>query len=193
MLGEAGKGLVVLFSSVQSLSHIRLLATPWTAPCQASLSNTNSQSLLKLMSTELVIPSNHLILCHPLLLPSSIFPSIRVFSNESVLCIRWPKYWCFSFNINPSNEYSGLISFRIDWFDLLAVQGTLKSLLQHHSSKASILQHSALFIVQLSHPYVTTRKTISLTIWICFSKAMSLHFNTLYKFVIAFFEGKSIF
>ena len=149
MLGEAGKGLVVLFSSVQSLSHIRLLATPWTAPCQASLSNTNSQSLLKLMSNESVMPSNHFILCHAFLLPPSIFPSIRVFSNESVLHIRWPKYWSFSFSINPSSEYSGLISFRIDWLDLLAVQGTLKCLLQHHSSKASILQCSAFFIVQL--------------------------------------------
>ena len=147
------------FSSVQSLSHAQLFATPWTVPHQASLSITNSWSLLKLMSIELVIPSNHLILCHPLLLLPSIFPSIRVFSNESVLCIRWPKYWSFSFSISPSNEYSGLISFRMDWLALLAVQGTLKSLLQHHSSKASILQHSAFFIVQLSHPYMTTGKT----------------------------------
>ena len=136
---------------------------PWTSAHQASLFITNSQSLLKLMSIESVMPSNRLILCYPLLLPLSIFPSIRVFSNESVLCIRWPKYWSFSFNISPSNEYSGLISFRIDWLDLLAVQGTLKSLLQHHSSKASILQHSAFFRVQLSHPYVTTGKTITLT------------------------------
>ena len=127
--------------------------TPWTAALQASLSITNSQSLLKLMSIESVMPSNHLILCHPLLLPPSIFPSIRVFSNESLLHIRWPKYWIFSFNISPSNECSGLISFRIDWLDLLAVQGTLKSLLQHHSSKASILWCSAFFILQLSHPY----------------------------------------
>ena len=140
-----------------------LLQTPLTASCQASLSITNSQSLLKLMSTESVMPYNHLIFCHPLLLPPSIFPSIRVFSNESVLLIRWPKYWSFSFNISPSNEYSGLISFKIDWFDLLAIQGSLKSLLQHHSSKASILQCSAFFTVQLSHPYMTTGKTIALT------------------------------
>ena len=139
-------------SSVQSLSHVQLFVTPWTAACQAFLSITNSQSLLKLMSIESVMPSNHLILCHPLLLLPSIFPSIRVFSNESVLHIRWPKYWSFSISI--SNEYSGLISFRIDWFDLLAVQGTLKSLLQHHSSKAPILQHSAFFMVQFSHSYV---------------------------------------
>ena len=133
----------LLFSSVQLLSHVRLFATPWTAACQASLSITNSLSLLKLMPIESVIPSNHLILCHPLLLLPSIFPSIRVFFNESVLRIRWPKYWSFIFNITPCNEYSGLISFRIDWLDLLAVQGTLKSLLQHHRSKASILQCSA--------------------------------------------------
>ena len=129
--------------------------TSWTATYQASLSITNSQSLLKFMSIELVMPSNHLIICRPLLLPS-IFPSIRVFSNESVLCIKWPKYWSFSFSISPSNEYSGLISFRIDWFDLLAGQGTLKSLLQQHSSKASILRHSAFIMVQFSHPYMTT-------------------------------------
>ena len=140
------------FSSVQSLSHIRLFATPWTEACQSSLSITNSWSLLKLMSIESVMPSNHLIFCCPLLLPPSIFPSIRIFSNESLLCIRWPKYWSFSFSNNPSNEYSGLISFRMDWLDLFAVQGTLKSLLQHHSSKASILRRSAFFIVQLSHP-----------------------------------------
>ena len=143
----------VQFSSVQSLSHVRLFATPWTAAHQAFLSITNSQSLLKLMSIEWVRPSNCLILCRPLLLLPSIFPSIRVFSNESVRCIRWPKYRSFSFSISSSNEYSGLISFRMDWFNLLAVQGTLKSLLQHHSSKASILQCSAFFIVQLSHPY----------------------------------------
>ena len=137
--------------SVQ-FSHIWLLVTPWTAACQASLSITNSWSLSKLMSIESVMPSNHLILCHPLLLPPSIFPSIRVFSNESVLHIRWPKCWSFSFNISPSNEHSGLISFRMDWLDLLAVQGTVKSVLQYHSSKASILQCSAFFIVQLSHP-----------------------------------------
>ena len=137
--------------------------TPWTAACQVSLSITNSQSLLKLMSIESVMPSKHLILCCPLLLPPSIFPSIRIFSNESILHIRWPKYWSFSFNISPSNEYSGLISFRSDWLDLLAVQGTLKSLLQHHSSKASILWRSGFFTVQLSHPYMTTGKTIALT------------------------------
>ena len=134
--------------------------TPWSAARQASLSITNPRSLPKLMSTELVKPSNYLILCHPLLLPPSMFPSIRLFSNESVLCIRWPKYWSFSFRISPSNEYSGLISFRMDWLDLLAVHRTLKSLPQHHSSKASILWHSAFFTVQLSHPYVTTGKTI---------------------------------
>ena len=138
--------------------------TPWTPACQASLSLTNSQSLLKLMSMESVMPSNQLILCHPLLLLPSIFPSIKVFSTESALCIRWPKYWSFSFNIRPSIEYSGLISFRMDWLDLLAVQETLKSLLQHHSSKTSILPYSAYFRVQLSHPYITTGKTIALTI-----------------------------
>ena len=138
------------------LSHVQLFVTPWTAAHQTSLSITNSQSSLRLMSTESVMPSNHLILCRPLLLPPSIFPSIRVFSNESVLRIRWPKYWSFCFSISPSNGYSGLISFRMDWLDLLAVQWTLKSLLQHHSSKASILWHSAFFIVQLSHPYMTT-------------------------------------
>ena len=139
--------------------------TPWTAYCQAFLSITSSRNLLKLMSVESVMPSNHLILCCPLLLLPSIFLIIRVFSNESVLCIRWPKYWSFSFSISPSNEYSGLISFRIDLFDLLAVQGTLKSLLQHHSSKASVLRRSAFFMVQLSHPYMTTGKTIALTKW----------------------------
>ena len=137
----------------------------WTAGHWASLSITNSQSLLKLMSIKSVMPSSHLILCHPLLLLPSIFPSIGVFSNESVLCIRWPKYWSFSFSISPANEYSGLISFRIDWFDLFAVQGTLKSLLKHHSSKALILQRSAFLIVQLSHPYMTTGKTVALTTW----------------------------
>ena len=139
--------------------------TPWTAAHQASLSFTIPRSLLKLMSIKSVMPSNYLILCHPFLLLPSIFPSIRVFSNESGLHIRWPKYWSFSFSISPSNEYSGLISFRIDWLDLLAVQGTLKSLLQHHSSKASILQCSAFFMVQLSHPYMTTGKTVALTTW----------------------------
>ena len=151
----------LLISSVQSLSHVRLFVTPWTATHQASLSIINSWSLLKLMSIKSVIPSNHLILCRPLLLQPSIFPSIRVFSNESVLRIRWPKYWSFNFSISSSNEYSGLISFRIDWFDLLSVQGTLKSLLQLHNSKASILQCSAFFMVQLSHPYMTTGKTMA--------------------------------
>ena len=146
--------------SVQSPSCVQLLVTPWTAACQASLSITNSQSLLKLMSIELVMPSNHLILCHPLLLLRSIFPSSRVFSNESVHRVRWPKYCSFSFSISPSNEYSGLISFMTDLFDFPAVQGTLKRVLQHHRSKASILWHSAFFMVQLSHPYMTTRKTI---------------------------------
>ena len=146
---------ILLSLSVQSLSHVQLFAIPWTAICQASLSITNSRSLLKLMSIESVMPFNQLILCCPLLLLLSIFPSIRVFSSESVLHIRWPDYWSFSFSISPSNEYSGLISFRMDWLDLLAVQGTLKNLLQHHSSKASILQHSAFFIVQLTsiHDY----------------------------------------
>ena len=148
--------LLSTISSVQSLSHVQLFGTPWTAARQASLSITNSWSLLKLISIESVMPSNHLILYRPLLLPLSIFPSIRVSSNESVLCIRWPKYWSFSFNISPSNEHSGMISFRMDWLDLLAVQGTLKNLLQPHSSKASIHLCSAFFMVQLSHPYKTT-------------------------------------
>ena len=178
--------MIVEVQSVQSLSRVQLFATPWTAAHQASLSITNSQSLLKLMSVELVMPSNHLILCRPLLLLPSIFPSIRVFSNESALHIRWPKYWSFSFNISPSNEHPGLMSFRIDWLDLLAVQGTLKSLLQHYSSKASILQHSAFFIVQLSHPYTTTGKTIALTRWTFVGKVMSLLFNMLSRLVIIF-------
>ena len=147
---------------------------PWIVAHQASLSINSSQSLLKLMPIESVMPSNYLILCHPLLLPPSIIPRIRVFSNESGLCIRWPKDWSFSFRISPSNEYSGLIPFRMDWLDLLAVQGTLKSLLQHHSSKASILWQSAFFIVQLSHPYMTTEKTIALTRWTFIGKLMSL-------------------
>ena len=151
------------FSSVQSLSHVRFFVTPWTAAHQDSLSITNSRSLPKLMSIESVMPSDHLILSCPFLLLPSVFASIRVFSNESVLRIGWPKYWRFSFNVSPSREYSGLISFRMDWLDLLAVQGTLKSLLQHHSSKASILQRSAFFIVQLSHPHVTTGISIALT------------------------------
>ena len=167
------------FMSVQSFSCVSLFATPWTAARQASLSITNSRSLPRLMSIELVMPSNHLILCHPLLLPPSIFPSIRVFSNESVLCMRWPKYWSFSFHISPSNEHLGLMSFTIDWLDLLAVQGTLKSLLQHYSSKASILWHSAFLIVQLSHPYMTSGKTIALTRWTFVGKVMSLLFNML--------------
>ena len=160
-------------SSVQSLSHVWLFATPWTAACQASLSISNTQSLFKLMSIESVMPSNHLILCRPLCL-SSVFPNIGVFSNESVLRLRWPKYWSFSFNISLSNEYLGLISFRMDWFDLLEVQGTLKNLLQHHSSKASILRCSAFFIVQLSHPYMATGKTIALTRQTFVGKVMSL-------------------
>ena len=170
-------------SSVQSLSHVRLFVTPWTAARQASLSITNSQSLLKFMSIEPVIPSNHLILCRPLLLPPSIFSSLRVFSSESALRIRWPKFW--SFSISPSNECSAVIFFRIDWSDLLAGQGTLKSLFQHHSLKASILHCSAFFMVQLSQPYMT-RKTIALTIWTFVSKVISLLFNVLSRFVTAF-------
>ena len=154
---------VSVSQSVQLLSHVQLLVNPWTAAHQASLSIANSRSLLKLTSIELVMPSNHLILCRPLLLLPSIFPSIRVFPNESVLRTRWPKYWSFSFSISPSNEYSGLISFRMAWLDLLAVQWTFKRILQHHCSKASILLHSAFFIVQLSHSYMTTRKIIALT------------------------------
>ena len=167
------------FSSVQLLSHVQLFATPWTEAHQASLSITNSWSPPKPMFIELVMPSNHLILCRPLLLLPSIFPSIRVFSNESALCIRWPKYWSFSFKISPTNEHPGLISFRMDWLDLLVVQGTLKSLLQHHSSKASILQRPAFFIVQCSHPYMTTGKTTALTRRTFVGKVMSLLFNTL--------------
>ena len=173
----------VIITSVQ-FSHSVVsdsLQPPWTATCQASLSITNSQSLLKLMSIESVMPSNHLILCCTLILPS-IFPRIRVFSNESVLHIRWPKYWSFS----PSNEFSGLIFFRMDWLDLLVVQGTLKSFLQHHSSKASILWHSALFMIQLSHPYMTTGKTIALTRRTFVGKVMSLLFLMLSRLVIAF-------
>jgi len=173
-------------SQVESLSCVQLFETLWTAACQTSLSITNSWSLLKLMSIESVMPSNHLILCRPLFLPPSIFSSIKIFSNESVLCFRWPKYWSFSFSISPSNEHSGLISFRKDWLDLLAVQGTLKSLLQHHSTKASIPPCSAFFIVQLSHPYMTTVKTIALTGWTFVSKLMSLLFNILSRLVTAF-------
>ena len=156
---------IVWFSSVHWLSWVLLFVIPWTVAHQASLSITNSRSPPKPVSIESVMPSNHLILCCPLLLLPSILPSIRVFSNESALRIRWPKYWSFGFNISPSNEHQRLISFRRDWLDLLAVQGTLKSLLQHHSSKISILRHSAFFIVQLSHPYMTTGKTIALTRW----------------------------
>ena len=174
------------FGSVQSLSRVRLFVTPWTAACQASLSITNSWSLPKLMSIESVMPSNHLILGLPLFLLPSIFPSIRVFSSESVLHLRWPQDWSFSFNIRPSNEYSGLISCRMDWLDLLTVEGTLKSLLQHHSSKASVLWHSAFFIVQLSHPYMTTGKTIALTRWTFVDKVMSLLSNMLSRLVITF-------
>ena len=180
----------LIYPSVQfskfSCSAVSNSATQWTVAHQASLSITKSQSLLKLMSIESVMPSNHLILCHPLLLPPSIFPSIRVFSNESVLHIRWPKYWSFSFSISPSKEYSGLISFRIYWFHLLVVQGTLKSLLQHHSSKASILGHSAFLTVQLSHPHMTTGKTIALTRGTFVGKVMSLLFNMISTLVITF-------
>ena len=180
---RAGAPHLVQFNSVAS--HVQLFVTPWTAARQASLSITNSWSLLKLMSIESVMPSNHLIPCHPFLLPPSIFPSIRVFSNESPLCIRWPKYWSFSY-ISPSNEYSGLISFRMDWWDLLGVQGILKSLLQHHISKTSILWCSAFFIVQLSHPYMTTGKSIALTRRTFLGKVMSLLFNMLSRLVITF-------
>ena len=168
-------------------------ATPWTAACQAFLSITNSHSLHKSMPIESVMPSNHLILCRPLLLLHSIFPSISVFSNESALRIRWPKYWSFSFSIDPSNEHPGLISLRMDWLDLLAVQGALKNLLQHHSSKASVLLCSALFIVQLSHPYMTTGKTIALTRWTFVDNLMSLLFNMLSRLVITFFQGVTVF
>ena len=182
LLGRT-EDLYSYLSSVQSLSRVWLFVSPWPSARQASLSVTNSQSLLKLMSIESVMPSNRLILCHPLLLLPSIFPSIRVFSNELVLHIR---YWSFSFNISTSNGYSGLISFRMDWLDLLAVQGTLKSLLQHHSSKASVLQRSAFFIVQLSHPYMTTGKTIVLTRQTFVGKVMSLLFSMLSRLVITF-------
>ena len=173
-------------SSVQLLSHVQLFVTPCTAACQASLSITNSWSLLKLMSIESVMPSNHLILCSPLLLLPSIFPSIRVISNESAFRIRWPKYWSYSFSISPSNEHPGLISFRMDWLELHAVQGTLKSLLQHHSSRASILQCSTFLMVQLPHPFMTTGKTIAVTRQIFVGKVMSLLFNMLSRLVIAF-------
>ena len=180
---QQSESAIVVF---QSPARVHLFVTLWTAAHQASLSITNSQSLFKLMSIESVMPSNHLVLCCPLLLLPSIFSSIRIFSNGLALHIRWPKYWSFSFSISPSSEYSGLISFRMDWFDLLAVQETLKSLLQHHSSKASILWHSAFFIVQLSHPYMSTGKTIALTIRIFVGKVMSLVFHMLSGFVIVF-------
>ena len=178
--------ILITVNSVQSLSCVQLFATPWTTERQASLSITNSQNLPRLMSTELVMPSNHLILCHPLLLLPSIFPNIRVFSNKTALRIRCPKYWSFSFNISSSNEHPALISFRMDWLDLFAVQGALKSLLQHPSLKALILRCSAFFMVQLSYPYMTTGKTIALIRWTFVSKVMSLLFHMLSKLVIAF-------
>ena len=178
--------MAIRFSSVQWLSPVLLIVSPWIAVCQASLSITKFQSLLTLMSIEWVMPSNHLILCHPLLLSPSIFPSISVFSNGSALHIRWSKYQSFSFKIHPFNEYSGPVSFRMDWLDLLAVQRTLKSLLQHHSSKASILWCSAFFIVQLSHPYIITGKTIALTRQTFVGKIMSLLFNMLSMWIITF-------
>ena len=172
--------------SVQWLSPVRLFANPWIAARQASLSMTNFRSLLKLMSIESVMPNSHLIVCHPLLLLPPIPPSIRIFSNESALHMRWPKYWSFSFSISLPNEHAGLISFRMDWLDLLTVQGTLKSLLQHHSSKASIFWHSVFFIVQLSHPYMTTGKNIPLIRWTSVGKEMFMLFNTLSRLVITF-------
>ena len=178
--------VILQFSSVQSLSRVRLFATPWITAHQASRFITNSQSSLKLMCTESVIPSSHLILCHPLLLLLPIPPSLRVFSNESTLCMRWAKYWSFSLSIIPSKEHPGMISFRMDWLDLLAVPGAVKSLLQHHSSKASILWCSAFFTVQLSHPYMTTGNTIALTRWTFVGKVMSLLFNALSRLVITF-------
>ena len=181
------------FSSVQLLSYVRLFATPWIAARQASLSMTNSQSSPKLMCIELVMPSSHLILCRPLLLLPPILPSIGVFSNESTLCMKWPKYWSFSFSISPSNELPGLVSFRMDWLDLLAVQRTLKSLLQHHSSKASILLCSAFLTVQLSRPYMTIGKTIALTRQTFDGNVMSLLFNMLFRLIILSFQGVNIF
>ena len=178
---------LIIIVEIQSLNPVWLFANLWTAARQGSLSFNISQSLLKLTSIELVMPSNHFVFYHPLLLLPSIFPSIRVFSNVSALRIRWLKYWSFSFSISPSNKYSGLISFRVDWLDLLAVQGTLKSLLQHRSSKASIIWPSAFFIVQLSHPYMTTRKNIALPRWTFVGKAMFLLFNMLSRLVITFY------
>ena len=183
------KGFSIFSIVVQSLSHVQLFVTPWTAAYQASLSFTTSRSLYKLLSIESVISSNRLILCHPLPLLPSIFPCIRVFSNESGLCNRWPKYWSFSFSISPSNECSGLISFRIDWFDLFTIQETLTRLLQHHRWKASILWCSAFFMVQLSHLYMTTGKTRALTIGTYVSKVISLLFNMLSRFIITFLLG----
>ena len=188
------ESILLCFSSVQSLSHVWLFATPWITARQASLSITNSWSSLRLTSIKSVMPSSHLILCRPLLLLPPIPPSIGDFSNESTLRMRWPKYWSFSFSIIPSKEHPGLISCRMDWLDLLAVQGTLTSLLQHHSSKASILRRSAFFTVQLSHPYMTTRKTIALTRRTFVGKVMSLLFHMLSRFVIAFLpRSKHIF
>ena len=184
--------LLIQFSSFQSLRHVRLFVTPWIAARQASLSIMNSWSLPKLMSIESVMPSSQFILCRPLLLLPPIPPSISVFSNESNLRVRWPKYWSFSFSISPSNEHPGLISFNMDWLALLAVQGTLKSHLQHHSSKASILQHLAFFIVQLAHPYLTTGNTIALTRRTFVDKVMSLLFNMLSRFVLTFLT-RSVF
>ena len=187
-----GWTLWLQFSSVQSLGRVWLFVTPWIAARQASLSITNSRSSPKLMSIESVMPSNHLILCRPLLLLPPIPPSIRVFSNESTLYMRWPKYWSFSFSVSPSKEHAGLISFRMDWLDLPAVQGTLKSLLQHHSSRASILRHSDFFTVQPSHPYMTTGKTIALTRQTFVGKVMSLLLNMLSRLVITFIP-RSVF
>ena len=178
--------ILVQFSSIQLLSRVQLFVIPWIATCQASLSITNSRSSLRLTSIESVMPSSHHILCRPLLLLPPIPPSIRVFSNESTLRMRWPKYWSFSFSISPSKEHPGLISFRMDWLDLLAVQGTLRSLLQHHSSKASILWCSAFFTVQLSHTYMTTGKTIALTRRTFVGKVMSLLLNMLSRLIITF-------
>ena len=183
---------VLLLLLLSHFSHVRLFATPWTAAHQTSLSITNSRSSLRLTSIESVMPSSHLILCHPLLLLPRVPPSIRVFSNQSTLHMRWPKYWSFSFSISPSNEHPGLISFRMDWLNLLIVQGTLKSLLQHQSSRASILRCSAFFTVQLSHPYTTTGKTIALIRWTFVGKVMSLLLNMLSRLVISFLP-RSVF
>ena len=187
-----GSYILLQFSSVQSLRRFRLFATPWIAARQASLSITNSWSLLKLMPIESVMPSSHLILCHPLLFLPPIPPSIRVFSNESALLMRWPKYWSFSLSISPSKEHPGLISFGMDWLDLLAVQGTLKNLLQHHSSKASIFRCSAFFTVQLSHPYMTTGKIIALTKQTFVGKVMSLLYNMLSRLVLTFLSRSKV-